>query len=556
MKTTRQRRKTTGESSPQINATMGISSTIAKAPITKMGVRRRKATGKSFSNSAEKDFHPFSSHTAQVLSEKLPVKRSATPETIKIAPTSVMDRRHELQSSAKTKMQLFPIDEVTRKGLEKDGFNPYLELIVSDRKKMSSVFKHLKSKWGSSCVAMGDLVIFPYDIQLENLASHIRWTVDTDTSTADVYVAIGRPSVFRLRYGWFSNREPINSCVPPTSCFENCLQHENTKKSFNVNAKIADSETQPFKVVSEGFRTISCSDIQGPVVDSPMPSDRADELQICSTMGDELTLSSFWASNLNVSIGGLFREASLHAAASRDDPTPKGTGRGLQPNSFCCDSFDAAIAAFKFGCPQGPGNGSKSSIFDVEETRQPFSSQRFPNSDVEGDLSASKDAPFSSLNQNIDSMPCKVPNEAITQAGITQNYVSQEPKVDSLLQIQGVGNNNGSNLGMANSNWLAKQASELHAQYRPPVQASTTAAPAIPTVTTPQTFVLGNCYECDKPEHQKRDCPTFSRKVGLVVDDMRESVIATVQHVLQDEDEEETGMCATYMRESSGIPPS
>ncbi|KAF6146740.1 hypothetical protein GIB67_009026 [Kingdonia uniflora] len=48
----------------------------------------------------------------------------------------------------------------------------------------------------------------------------------------------------------------------------------------------------------------------------------------------------------------------------------------------------------------------------------------------------------------------------------------------------------------------------------------------------------GNCYGCGKPGHQKRDCPAFA-KVGLVVDGMRESVIATIQRVLQDEDEDE-----------------
>ncbi|KAF6163883.1 hypothetical protein GIB67_024738 [Kingdonia uniflora] len=93
---------------------------------------------------------------------------------------------------------------------------------------------------------------------------------------------------------------------------------------------------------------------------------------------------------------------------------------------------------------------------------------------------------------------------------------------------------------------LDKQASELHAQYRPPVPAATPAAPTIPTVTTPRTFVLGNCYGCGKPGHQKHDCLAFAKNVGLVVDGMRESVIATVQHVLQDEDEEETGMHTTF----------
>ncbi|KAF6147754.1 hypothetical protein GIB67_006727 [Kingdonia uniflora] len=94
---------------------------------------------------------------------------------------------------------------------------------------------------------------------------------------------------------------------------------------------------------------------------------------------------------------------------------------------------------------------------------------------------------------------------------------------------------------------LAKQANELHAQYRPPVLAPTTIASATSTITAPHTFVLDNCYGCEKPGYQKRDCLTFVKKVGLVVDGMRESVIATIQRILQDEDEEETEMYTTFV---------
>ncbi|KAF6155775.1 hypothetical protein GIB67_007422 [Kingdonia uniflora] len=69
---------------------------------------------------------------------------------------------------------------------------------------------------------------------------------------------------------------------------------------------------------------------------------------------------------------------------------------------------------------------------------------------------------------------------------------------------------------------LAKQASELHAKYHPPFPAATPAAPAIPTVTALRTFAL---------------------------DGMRKNVIATVQRVLQDEDEEETGMHTTFVQD-------
>ncbi|KAF6172262.1 hypothetical protein GIB67_024884 [Kingdonia uniflora] len=63
---------------------------------------------------------------------------------------------------------------------------------------------------------------------------------------------------------------------------------------------------------------------------------------------------------------------------------------------------------------------------------------------------------------------------------------------------------------------LAKQANELHAQYHPTVPTATPTTPTIPATTAPRTFVLGNCYGCGKPGHQKRDCPTFARKVWEV----------------------------------------
>ncbi|KAK1259827.1 TSL-kinase interacting protein 1 [Acorus gramineus] len=105
-----------------------------------------------------------------------------------------------LNYSSKLKLQLFPIDDVTRQGLEKDNHNPYLELTLSSRKKISSVVKHLNIKWGNSRTASGELVLFPYDVELKNLVCNVRWTMkETNTSAADVYSAIGSPEIFRLK---------------------------------------------------------------------------------------------------------------------------------------------------------------------------------------------------------------------------------------------------------------------------------------------------------------------------------------------------------------------
>lgn len=61
--------------------------------------------------------------------------------------------------------------------------------------------EHLNRKWGESSIASGELVLFPYSVKQEDLASCKRWTLkDTVVSAADVYGSVGSPAVFRLRY--------------------------------------------------------------------------------------------------------------------------------------------------------------------------------------------------------------------------------------------------------------------------------------------------------------------------------------------------------------------
>ncbi|GMP50371.1 hypothetical protein CsSME_00017013 [Camellia sinensis var. sinensis] len=100
---------------------------------------------------------------------------------------------NNIQTAVKLKLQLFPIDEGTRKALEMDNHNPHLELTLSTRKKISSVLEHLNRKWGNSSVASGELMLFPYCVQRENLVGFCRWTQDSVLSAADVYALIGSP---------------------------------------------------------------------------------------------------------------------------------------------------------------------------------------------------------------------------------------------------------------------------------------------------------------------------------------------------------------------------
>ncbi|KAL6523730.1 hypothetical protein OROGR_017333 [Orobanche gracilis] len=132
----------------------------------------------------------------------------------------------------KVKLQLFPINEETRLGLEKDGHNPFLELTLSARKRISSVVRHLNTKWGSSSVVIGQLMLFPYSTMLEQLASCKRWTLNDSAITAwEVYVDVGSPSIFRLRYGWYSNFQHGMFDMPPkTSLLEPHRDSEDHKE--------------------------------------------------------------------------------------------------------------------------------------------------------------------------------------------------------------------------------------------------------------------------------------------------------------------------------------
>ena len=81
-----------------------------------------------------------------------------------------------------------------------DKHNPHLELILSTRKKISSILEHLDRKWGTSGVASGELMLFPFNIQRENLLAYQRWSRDSAITAAEVYAMIGSPTVFRLRF--------------------------------------------------------------------------------------------------------------------------------------------------------------------------------------------------------------------------------------------------------------------------------------------------------------------------------------------------------------------
>lgn len=82
-----------------------------------------------------------------------------------------------------------------------DKHNPHIELTMGVRKKISSVVKHLITKWKISSVPVGELMLFPYEPQLNNDNGFERWNVEnTGICAGDIHKMLGSPSVFRLRF--------------------------------------------------------------------------------------------------------------------------------------------------------------------------------------------------------------------------------------------------------------------------------------------------------------------------------------------------------------------
>ncbi|CAA0831857.1 Unknown protein [Striga hermonthica] len=197
----------------------------------------------------------------------------------------------------KVKLQLFPINEETRMGLEKDGHNPFLELTLSARKRISSVLRHLNTKWGNSSVAKGQLMVFPYGTKLEQVASCKRWTSnDSSTTAGEVYADVGSPSIFRLRYGWCSNflhpmfRTPPKTCLPEGHRVE---KHDEYREDF-------ENRTNGNDALHTAVTEQKTLDVPADFVVHP---------------------SIPWDDNLtNLSIGGLLSEISMQAKLNNSDP--------------------------------------------------------------------------------------------------------------------------------------------------------------------------------------------------------------------------------------------
>ncbi|KAL9229684.1 hypothetical protein vseg_005124 [Gypsophila vaccaria] len=379
----------------------------------------------------------------------------------------------KMQHPSKIKLQLFPLDERIRIGLEKDGRNPFLELTLSSRKKISSVITHLLNKWGTSSIAIGELMLFPFNAVVENLASHKSWrSSDFGITAGDVHSAVGNPEIFRLRYGWISS--PPNSSSSPivrsqlvnignfsreatstaekqaeinrkdlVPCFTNGLRNEPVRltalsESFNV-----DIHTDQAVVKDEAFKTNQANEIEdNAAIENHFSAepDRNEETLISRELSQP---SILWSDLSNISIGGLLSEASLQG---RFDVSGSNRFNTAAP----ADSMDAFINQLN-SSHASTAIDMPSSILDAEDTCHSFGfSKPLPVKDF---LTLGRSA-FSELTfQNSAARPSRFYNsEANLQNGANGCNEAEKLNVETLPSSEGVYNNENS-LGLSSIRW-------------------------------------------------------------------------------------------------------
>ncbi|XP_073151311.1 TSL-kinase interacting protein 1 [Henckelia pumila] len=328
-------------------------------------------------------------------------------EMVNTLPVSsqTLFNENNIQNSAKLKLQLFPIDESTRKTLETEQHNPHLELTLSSRKKISSVFEHLSRKWGNSSFNAQELMLFPYWAQGENLVGYQRWTKDCSLCAVDIYHLIGSPPIFRLRYGWFS-KAAVELETAQTLSHANLIeqtlntnlaneQNFQTEHLFSFhdcqiastgqnNAHVPSSTCAPNEMVERCGSDVNISRYYSEAVDMSLPRRDAGASAVTRQVEKMkgVTLSSGeWADSLtNISVGDLLSESAQNMDINCSDfPVPVNSDCHSQI-PFSCDSFDAAVAAHIYKHQnkvdfQHRVQSHVPSIWEAEETCDAFAFQ-------------------------------------------------------------------------------------------------------------------------------------------------------------------------------------
>ncbi|XP_027345175.1 TSL-kinase interacting protein 1 isoform X2 [Abrus precatorius] len=439
-----------GPSKPSMkrNVNMGVSRSNAKGDSSTMKpTRQRKKSGMvsaaayrkwekaaiaGVSLVADAAEHLERAATVQEIEhdQENPGEKCSDPVDYVLPPLPTYPQNHfvdnNLNNCMKLKLQLFPIDEPTRRALEMDKHNPYLELTLSTRKKISSVVEHLNRKWGNSSIAVGELMLFPYGIQRENLVNYQRWRQESTLSAADIYAMIGSPPTFRLRYGWFSNTEPglVNMQVPvASSCMltQSKISVDNTTDQIVNSASLPTPSTSNHTMeLSENCRTSVNRNSTLTTTSTDMPNTRDGVVYLntnteesCNPTAntswhgkdvrdgdgavttqledmDRLKLGSGtgmsageWADSLtNISVGDLLSGVSQDLEDNCIDPPIAENCHGVQQIPFSSDSFDAAIAAHisrhQDKMEQPCLASHVSSIWDAEETCDAFLFKKDP----------------------------------------------------------------------------------------------------------------------------------------------------------------------------------
>ncbi|URD86830.1 tsl-kinase interacting protein [Musa troglodytarum] len=303
-------------------------------------------------------------HTSSIQLPQLEIQDMQTsfPEA---APGDLKFVQGQFQDfNGKVKLQLFPIDEATRKALEKNNHNPHLELTLTTRKRISSVVKHLNFKWGSSKLASGELMLFPYNVSPDNLANSIRWTLeDSDVTAADVHTSLGSPAIFRLSYGWFSNLEQ-------TACQTSMTSHsyKEPNKSFEKHITSGD---KLLCMSSKGHGPCHMVDSTNQVVETHLLSEKTIQNGVDQNSSRSVNMS--WVDCLsNMSFGAILSKVS-ETPVNLCHPLPA-PNSSLQQIPITCDSFDADIASVMARHQtSNPSNRLiHSSILEAEETCHAF----------------------------------------------------------------------------------------------------------------------------------------------------------------------------------------
>lgn len=338
-----------------------------------------------------------------------------------------------MQFSAKLKLQLFPIDESTRRSLEADKHNPHLELTLSNRKKISSVLEHLNRKWGSSSCACGELMLFPYNARKETVALHQRWTSDSFLSAVEVYSMVGSPSLFRLRYGWFVQDASGSfiSQVPTSASYPSLEDNMNVDAANEDNMLLTESGPLSNKhPTSEPETSVVCTAAETRANYEPASATITPFDHLSS--GNTLSAGA-WADSLtNISIGDLLSEAPDCV----DPPAAEGSHCLLRDVSFASDSFDAAIAAHILRHQNKPSGGlipvtsGSSSLWDDEDTRDAFSFQKTRRANLSKFADVASNGEPSQLVEATsgDEGPCNLPDQ---QGDPMEEGPADPPTMDS-----------------------------------------------------------------------------------------------------------------------------